>query len=157
MGVLLRFLLAAVLCAALVFSQNDLQDEWPPGWTEKCIGCICEASSGCNQTLECIEQNDVKYCGVFLLSDIYWQDAGTPVLLGDDPSRIGAFERCVRDPYCAARAVNQYIQRYAKDCNRDGVISCDDYVRLHYFGEANCERPIASLPYYRVFKSCITS
>lgn len=25
-----------------------------------------------------------------------------------------AFERCVRDPYCAARAVNQYIQRYAK-------------------------------------------
>lgn len=50
---------------------------------------MCEASSGCNQTLECLEQNEVKYCGVFLLSDVYWQDAGAPVLLGDDPSRIG--------------------------------------------------------------------
>lgn len=50
---------------------------------------MCEASSGCNQTLECLEQNEVKYCGVFLLSDVYWQDAGTPVLQGDDPNRIG--------------------------------------------------------------------
>ncbi|XP_050535823.1 lysozyme-like [Daktulosphaira vitifoliae] len=157
MGVLLRSLLTAAVCSTLVLSQNDLQDVWPPGWTEKCIGCICEASSGCNQTLECVEQNDVKYCGVFLLSDIYWQDAGAPVLIGDDPNRIGAFERCVRDPYCAARAVNQYIQRYAKDCNRDGTISCDDYVRLHYFGEANCNTPIGSLPYYRVFRNCIAS
>jgi len=66
-----------------------LTEEFPPGWTEKCIGCMCEASSGCNQTLECIEQNEVKYCGVFLLSDVYWQDAGTPVLQGDDPTRIG--------------------------------------------------------------------
>jgi len=64
-------------------------EEVPPGWTEKCIGCMCEASSGCNQTLECMEQNEVKYCGVFLLSDVYWQDAGTPVLQGDDPTRIG--------------------------------------------------------------------
>ncbi|CAI6368127.1 unnamed protein product [Macrosiphum euphorbiae] len=156
MGALLQFLLTTVF-VAFVFSQNDLQEEFPPGWTEKCIGCMCEASSGCNQTLECMEQNEVKYCGVFLLSDVYWQDAGTPVLQGDDPSRIGAFERCVRDPYCAARAVNQYIQRYAKDCNKDRVLSCDDYVRLHYFGEANCERPISSLPYYRVFRNCISS
>jgi len=36
-----------------------------------------------------MEQNEVKYCGVFLLSDVYWQDAGTPVLQGDNPSRIG--------------------------------------------------------------------
>lgn len=50
---------------------------------------MCEASSGCNQTLECLEQNEVKYCGVFLLSDIYWQDSGAPVLQGDDPNRIG--------------------------------------------------------------------
>lgn len=67
----------------------SLTEEFPPGWTEKCIGCMCEASSGCNQTLECIEQNEVKYCGVFLLSDVYWQDAGMPVLQGDDPTRIG--------------------------------------------------------------------
>jgi len=67
----------------------SLAEEFPPGWTEKCIGCMCEASSGCNQTLECMEQNEVKYCGVFLLSDVYWQDAGTPVLQGDDPNRIG--------------------------------------------------------------------
>lgn len=46
---------------------------------------------------------------------------------------------------------------YLQDCNKDGVLSCDDYVRLHYFGEANCERKISTLPYYRVFRSCITS
>lgn len=74
----------------------SLAEEFPPGWTEKCIGCMCEASSGCNQTLECMEQNEVKYCGVFLLSEIYWQDAGTPVLQGDDPNRIGGTARCVK-------------------------------------------------------------
>lgn len=74
----------------------SLAEEFPPGWTEKCIGCMCEASSGCNQTLECMEQNEVKYCGVFLLSDVYWQDAGTPVLQGDDPNRIGGTARCVK-------------------------------------------------------------
>lgn len=53
-----------------------------------------------------------------------------------------------------------YIQKNVEclqDCNGDGRLSCDDYVRLHYFGEANCERPISSLPYYKVFRSCIVS
>lgn len=69
---------------------------------------MCEASSGCNQTLECMVQNDVKYCGVFLLSDIYWQDAGMPVLQGDDPNRIGgtASYNSIR---CFKKQYNTYI------------------------------------------------
>ena len=56
--------------------------EWPPGWTEKCIGCICEAASGCNQTIGCLGE----FCGMFLISRSYWVDAGSPVLLGDSPN-----------------------------------------------------------------------
>lgn len=69
---------------------------------------MCEASSGCNQTLECIEQNEVKYCGVFLLSDIYWQDSGAPVLQGDDPNRIGGI-KLILNEITFADTLNTYI------------------------------------------------
>lgn len=69
-------------------SENKCVDftgeEWPPGWTEKCLGCICEAASDCNQTIGCLGD----YCGMFLVSRTYWVDAGAPVLIGDDPNRI---------------------------------------------------------------------
>ena len=50
-----------------------------------CLGCICEATSYCNQTLRC--EGDV--CGLFKITKGYWIDAGKPVLANDDPSREG--------------------------------------------------------------------
>uniref|UniRef100_A0A8D8XUN0 lysozyme n=1 Tax=Cacopsylla melanoneura TaxID=428564 RepID=A0A8D8XUN0_9HEMI len=123
-----------------------------PGWTENCISCICEASSGCNETVGCIEGN---YCGMFLIGEEYWRDADSPVLDGDDPSRPKAFERCALDPFCTSKAVNRYIQKFAQDCNRDRFVNCDDHVRLHYLGRTQCSIRIQHLPYYQTFQNCM--
>lgn len=80
------FYSVALTKTVLVTKQiNDFTgEEWPPGWTEKCLGCICEATSDCNQTIGCLGD----YCGMFLVSHTYWVDAGAPVLIGDDSNKI---------------------------------------------------------------------
>ncbi|KYQ46175.1 hypothetical protein ALC60_14839 [Trachymyrmex zeteki] len=59
---------------------------------QKCIGCICEAASGCNITVGC----NGPVCGPFYITKQYW------------------------------------------DCTGNGVIDCDDYVRIHQFGASGC-------------------
>lgn len=53
--------------------------------TEECLGCICEAVSGCNMTRGCAEDD----CGMFRITRLYWVDAGQPTLALDDPSTDG--------------------------------------------------------------------
>lgn len=50
--------------------------------TQTCLGCICEASSGCNRTTTC--NGDV--CGLFRLTWAYWADAGKPTVAGESPT-----------------------------------------------------------------------
>lgn len=52
-----------------------------PPVTEVCMGCICEASSNCNQTLRC--NGDV--CGLFRITWAYWSDAGKPTQANEGP------------------------------------------------------------------------
>lgn len=55
----------------LFFSAQDT-----PSISKICLGCICEAASGCNTTLGC--NGDV--CGPFRITWAYWADAGKPTL-----------------------------------------------------------------------------
>lgn len=50
--------------------------------TQTCLGCICEAISGCNRTSTCT--GDV--CGLFRLTWAYWADAGKPTIAGESPT-----------------------------------------------------------------------
>lgn len=50
--------------------------------TQTCLGCICEAISGCNRTSTCA--GDV--CGLFRITWAYWSDAGKPTVAGEPPS-----------------------------------------------------------------------
>lgn len=50
--------------------------------TQTCLGCICEAISGCNRTTTCA--GDV--CGLFRITWAYWADAGKPTVAGEAPS-----------------------------------------------------------------------
>ncbi|XP_046406711.1 lysozyme-like [Ischnura elegans] len=119
---------AFVLAAAVVYGQDNQLV------SEVCLGCICNAISGCNRTLTC--SGDV--CGIFRITWAYWSDAGKPVIEGDDPAAQGAYPRCVNEPYCAAATVRGYMARFRQDCNGDGVINCDDYARLHLLGGYGC-------------------
>lgn len=42
--------------------------------TDVCLGCICEASSGCDRSLQCSGDT----CGLFRITWAYWSDGGKP-------------------------------------------------------------------------------
>lgn len=46
------------------------------GLSQSCLGCICEAASGCNTNAGC--EGDV--CGPFRITWGYWADGGKPTL-----------------------------------------------------------------------------
>merc|ERR1711911_138782 len=59
-----------------------------PQVPEDCLGCLCQASTGCNMTMGCTGGNQYL-CGPFLISWPYWADGGKFVLTDDDPQRLG--------------------------------------------------------------------
>lgn len=50
--------------------------------SQVCLGCLCEAVSGCNTTVGC--SGDV--CGPFRMTRSYWTDGGKPTLEGESDS-----------------------------------------------------------------------
>nr|XP_053637219.1 lysozyme-like isoform X2 [Cherax quadricarinatus] len=131
------YALTAAIVVVMVYGQeNDLV-------TPNCLGCLCEASTQCNASSPChTPAGGGYYCGAFLISWAYWADAGKPVLKGDNPEAQGAFENCVLDLHCAAVAVRQYMKKFARDCNGDGVVTCTDFVRIHKYGQTGCTAPL---------------
>ncbi|XP_043254615.1 lysozyme-like isoform X1 [Colletes gigas] len=117
--------------------------------SKTCFGCICEAASGCNVTLGC----DGSVCGAFRITWGYWADGGKPKLENSDQDK-DAYSRCVNDPYCAARAVQGYMDKFAQDCNGDGNINCDDFLRIHRLGGYGCSAPLEA-KYENTYKLCM--
>ena len=42
------------------------------------------------------------------------------------------------DYNCAAETVRKYMWREGRDCNGDGVSTCEDYVLIHRYGRTGC-------------------
>ncbi|XP_075211176.1 lysozyme-like [Lycorma delicatula] len=120
--------------------------------TDTCIKCICGAITNCNQNLGC--ENDV--CGAFRITQMYWLDAGQPVIGTDDPQSDESFARCATDQACAEITVRNYLTKYITDCNGDGVIDCYDYAKLHRFGPSNCTNTVEEL-YKNLIIDCMSS
>ncbi|XP_061929234.1 lysozyme-like isoform X2 [Apis cerana] len=136
-----------LLLLSLIYEQQTLviATEMVP---RVCLGCICEAASGCNITIGC----DESVCGPFRITWNYWADAGKPTL--DDNLNENAYARCVNDPYCAARTVQGYMMKFAQDCNNDGNINCDDFLRIHRLGGYGCNGSLNS-KYENIYKLCM--
>ncbi|XP_058819470.1 lysozyme 2-like [Topomyia yanbarensis] len=115
-----------------------------------CFRCICEASTGCSNRLQCGQ----GYCGPFSISRAYWIDAGKVVKAQDDPNRWGAYEDCANQYDCATHIMTQYMEKYGKDCNNDGLVDCVDYAMLHINGGPTCHLPLNS-DFGRKFGSCL--
>lgn len=115
-----------------------------------CLGCICEAASGCKTSIGC----DGDVCGPFRITWGYWADGGKPTLNNEANTNEGAYARCVNDPFCASRAVEGYMNKFGRDCNGDGVVDCDDFIRIHRFGGNACTNPLDQ-KYANVYNSCI--
>jgi len=126
-------------------------DDLPPV-TDVCLGCICEAVSNCNVTLQC----DGDTCGLFRITWAYWSDAGKPTNGGQIPDDPTAYTNCVTEPRCAARAVQGYMAKFGQDCNKDGIINCYDHMAIHKKGGYGCS---GELPYdyANKFMQCIAA
>ncbi|CAD7089618.1 unnamed protein product [Hermetia illucens] len=151
------FVKVALICVLAVLAINRCQadvshvvpSDQPPV-TEVCLGCICEAISGCNTTEKC----NGDTCGLFRITWAYWSDAGKPTQNGEDPSSQTAYPNCVNEPYCAARAVQNYMARFGQDCNGDGVINCYDHAAIHKLGGYGCKGDL-TVNYYTKLNTCL--
>ncbi|XP_011696023.1 PREDICTED: lysozyme-like [Wasmannia auropunctata] len=118
-----------------------------------CLGCICEASSNCNVSLGC----EGPVCGPFLITKQYWIDAGKIDLIRGEPSDNDdddSYRSCVNDVFCAGLTVQAYMSKFRRDCTGNGIIDCNDYVRLHRFGASGCTKSLHKI-YERMYKTCI--
>eukprot|EP00095_Tigriopus_kingsejongensis_P001285 maker-scaffold359_size197282-snap-gene-0.31 protein:Tk01285 transcript:maker-scaffold359_size197282-snap-gene-0.31-mRNA-1 annotation:"hypothetical protein DAPPUDRAFT_304988" len=121
--------------------------------TNTCLGCICEASSGCNATIGCINGGDL--CGPFLISRAFWIDAGQCTLTpNENPNAREAFARCATDVGCASDILRSYFTRFLKDCNGDQLVTCEDYVMLHKNGGWNCGTNLEGSDYWNLYLEC---
>lgn len=71
------------------------------------------------------------YCGPYLLSWGYWADGGKPGNGLDYPT-------CAKDKSCSELAVQGYMNKWNKDCNRDGLVDCTDFALIHKLGSNIC-------------------
>ncbi|XP_055905749.1 lysozyme-like [Eupeodes corollae] len=127
-----------VILGLAVLANSQASD---PPVTNVCLGCICEAISGCNQTKTC--NGDV--CGLFRITWPYWSDGGKLTLNNESPQSQTAFQNCVTDPYCAADTIQNYMKKFGQDCNGDAVIDCYDYAAIHKLGGYGCQSGVTGL------------
>lgn len=120
-------------CAVLLKGQGFK----PAGQiSERCLQCLCEASTECNEDIGCSVDGPNQYlCGPYAISYQYWKDGGSP---GKNPSDPLDFEQCLNDKSCAEAAIKGYMYRWAQDCNGDGYIDCYDWALLHKAGPTLC-------------------
>ncbi|XP_069963726.1 uncharacterized protein [Bactrocera oleae] len=57
-----------------------------------CLGCLCEAISGCNSTAVCT--GDV--CGLYRITWPFWSDGGNLTSSGESPESETAYANCCR-------------------------------------------------------------
>ena len=39
---------------------------------------------------------------------------------------------------CAADTVRGHMWKKSMDCNGDGVVTCEDYILIHWYGQTRC-------------------
>uniref|UniRef100_A0A1A9WK39 lysozyme n=1 Tax=Glossina brevipalpis TaxID=37001 RepID=A0A1A9WK39_9MUSC len=139
-----------VICLTLLVLCSNAQVEEEAPLSDICMGCLCEATSGCNQTAIC----NYGACGLFRVTYAYWADAGKLTLDNDSPDSEQAFPNCVNHPYCAASTIQNYMIRYKQDCNDDGIIDCYDYAAIHRLGGYGC-KGILPPTYYEILNACL--
>ncbi|KAF7267050.1 lysozyme 2-like [Rhynchophorus ferrugineus] len=122
----------------VVFNQDENSILKLPNLDRQCMRCLCHVATECDLTKGC----DKGYCGPYKISKLYWKDAKEVTLPDDDKERAGAYEDCSISYQCAQKIVLNYIAKYGRDCNGDGVTDCDDYMMINFNGGYQCHPPL---------------
>lgn len=119
---------------------------------ESCLQCICFASTECKHVGCNVAGPEQYFCGPYLISWAYWADAGK---IGSGGSNPFGFEACLNNDACAASTVQGYMNKYTRDCDGDGVVTCNDYARIHKAGPHACNATfVTQTPYWQAYSQC---
>lgn len=136
--------------------------------SSECLECICDASSNCDTTVQCIsKQREKNRCGLYMISWNQFQDSDI-ALTSLAPLSSGAISEetydeklyydCTTDRVCAEKLIHLYIEKYQKDCNDDGKIDCYDIAAIHRVGPDQCNTgKFLSSQYWKDFNNCYTN
>lgn len=125
---------------------------------EECLECICDASSNCDTSVQCIsKQRDKNRCGLYMISWNQFQESEIASLkpdLGDDKF----YYECTTNRNCAEKLIHLYIEKHQKDCNNDGKIDCYDIAAIHRVGPSQCNSgKFLQSQYWKDFNICYTT
>ncbi|KAI5706028.1 uncharacterized protein LOC113467831 [Diaphorina citri] len=67
---------------------------------------------------------------------------------------IQAYSRCTNDAVCSGKTVENYMIKFAQDCDADGQIDCRDYAAIHRLGGYGCNAPLDAT-YLARFNKCL--
>lgn len=147
----------------------------------ECLDCICDASSNCDATVQCIsKQREKNRCGLYMISWNQYKesDISLTTLFVSPPSPVSSasasspsasssqsddadeklYYECATDKNCAEKLIHLYIEKYQKDCNMDGKIDCYDIAAIHRVGPDQCNSgKFLSSQYWRDFNHCYTT
>lgn len=131
--------------------------------SSECLDCICEASSNCDTSVQCIsKQREKNRCGLYMISWNQFQESDIllTVIGNQQHSKDGTFDEklyydCSTDKNCAERLINLYVEKHQKDCNNDGRIDCYDIAAIHRAGPENCgSSKLLDSQYWKDFNLC---
>ncbi|KAJ3646608.1 hypothetical protein Zmor_024189 [Zophobas morio] len=121
---------------------------------EKCLRCLCSTTCSDINNNNCAEADCLK------ISRDYWIESGSPEVRWGAPQNDDPYLDCASDFDCSVRSVQGFMHRFQEDCNGDGIIDCDDFVNLHWFGFGlgpgeckNSELPEVYLQHYQWCKN----
>ncbi|XP_044759592.1 uncharacterized protein LOC123317236 [Coccinella septempunctata] len=93
---------------------------------EKCLRCICFATTFCNHLPNCVKAH---------INKKYWEDAGSPTLNYEKPSNQ-TYLKCMKDTNCVLNTMDTYTtgRGSKRDTNCDGKFDCKDRLAIHFNG-----------------------
>lgn len=117
-----------------------------------CLGCLCEAASGCNVTIGC----GGGLCGALRITREYFIDSE----INAEPQYANVlFESCAQNLECSAAIVRKYMAKFAPrvgDCSGDGIITCIDFALIHRFGPRSCRnhKVLSQFEFFQRYEPC---
>lgn len=133
----------------------------------ECLECICDASSNCDTTVQCIsKQREKNRCGPYMISWNQYQESdisltslvSIPPGVSEETMDEKMYYECTTDRICAEKLIHLYIEKHQKDCNRDGKIDCYDIAAIHRVGPENCNSgKFLASQYWKDFNICYST
>lgn len=114
------------------------------GFTDRCLGCICNIESNCNPNIGCVMDVGSLSCGPYQIKEAYWIDCGRPG---------SGWQSCANNMSCAQGCVRAYMNRYGTFCTGGRTPTCQDYSRIHNGGPRGCTSS-ATVSYWNKIQSC---